>query len=101
LFCFISEANVFVLIIFHKSHCLFYVISGAFLIPFFFFMIVCAFPLYYLEVCLGQFSGSSPLLLWRLAPLFRGKRFDHLEIQFIQSKIEVYTTETGYNHSSG
>ncbi|XP_052808527.1 sodium- and chloride-dependent GABA transporter 1-like isoform X2 [Mya arenaria] len=46
--------------------------GGAFLIPFFLFLISCAFPLYYLEVCLGQFSGSSPLFVWRLAPLLRG-----------------------------
>jgi len=49
--------------------------TGAFLIPFFLFLVLCAFPLYYLEVCLGQFSGSSPLFVWRLAPLLRGKSY--------------------------
>ncbi|XP_053396453.1 sodium- and chloride-dependent glycine transporter 1-like [Mercenaria mercenaria] len=46
--------------------------GGAFLIPFFIFMGLVAFPLYYLEVCLGQFSASSPLFVWRIAPLLKG-----------------------------
>ncbi|KAL4233010.1 hypothetical protein ACF0H5_007696 [Mactra antiquata] len=46
--------------------------GGAFLIPFFILMVLCGFPLYYLEVCVGQFSGSSPLFVWRMAPLLKG-----------------------------
>ncbi|XP_055955383.1 sodium- and chloride-dependent glycine transporter 1 [Patella vulgata] len=46
--------------------------GGAFLIPFFFFLILCGIPLFYLEVCLGQFSGTSSLFVWKMCPLFKG-----------------------------
>lgn len=46
--------------------------GGAFLIPFFFFVIFCGLPLFYLEICLGQFSGVSSLFVWNMCPLFKG-----------------------------
>nr|KAG5712675.1 hypothetical protein BaRGS_029730 [Batillaria attramentaria] len=46
--------------------------GGAFLIPFFFFLLLAGIPLFYMEVCLGQFSGTSSLFVWKLCPLFRG-----------------------------
>lgn len=46
--------------------------GGAFLIPFIFFLITCGGPLYYLEVCLGQFSGKSAVLAFEMCPLFKG-----------------------------
>lgn len=46
--------------------------GGAFLIPYFFFLFLAGIPLFYMEVCLGQFSGTSSLFVWKLCPLFRG-----------------------------
>ena len=46
--------------------------GGAFLIPFFFFMIVCGLPIYYMEVSLGQFCGKNPGLAFDFCPLFKG-----------------------------
>ncbi|GFO30481.1 sodium- and chloride-dependent glycine transporter 1-like [Plakobranchus ocellatus] len=46
--------------------------GGAFLIPFFFFLLLCGIPLFYLEVCLGQFSGISSMFVWKMCPLFKG-----------------------------
>ncbi|OWF48157.1 Sodium- and chloride-dependent betaine transporter [Mizuhopecten yessoensis] len=46
--------------------------GGAFLIPFFFFTLLCGVPLYFLELSLGQFSGRSAVLAWSLCPLFEG-----------------------------
>ena len=46
--------------------------GGAFLIPFLFFMITCGGPLYYIEVCLGQFSGKSAGFAFEFCPLFKG-----------------------------
>ncbi|KAK3789631.1 hypothetical protein RRG08_050073 [Elysia crispata] len=49
--------------------------GGAFLIPFFFFLFLCGIPLFYLEVCLGQFSGISSMFVWKVCPLFKGLGF--------------------------
>lgn len=46
--------------------------GGAFIIPFLFFMILCGWPLYYIEVCLGQFTGQSPGAAFEFCPLFKG-----------------------------
>ena len=53
----------------------FFFISGAFLIPYFFFMFVAGIPLYFLELSLGQFSGLSPTALWNISPLFKGEPY--------------------------
>lgn len=49
--------------------------TGAFLIPFFIFMVLCGFPLYYIEVALGQFCGKSAGLAFEFCPLFKGTIF--------------------------
>ncbi|XP_060073835.1 sodium- and chloride-dependent glycine transporter 1-like [Ylistrum balloti] len=50
--------------------------GGAFLIPFFFFLFLCGVPLYFMEICLGQYSGKSALVAWSsIAPLFKGIGF--------------------------
>ncbi|OWF53555.1 sodium- and chloride-dependent glycine transporter 1-like [Mizuhopecten yessoensis] len=50
--------------------------GGAFLIPFFFFLFLCGVPLYFMEICLGQYSGKSALVVWSsISPLFRGLGF--------------------------
>ncbi|WAR08007.1 SC6A3-like protein [Mya arenaria] len=46
--------------------------GGVALIPFLLFLVSCGGPLYYIEVCLGQFSGKSPVNVWDICPLFRG-----------------------------
>ncbi|XP_069114390.1 sodium-dependent proline transporter-like [Argopecten irradians] len=51
---------------------LFVYLIGAFLIPFFTFTLLCGFPMYYMELCLGQFSGKSALVSWSLCPLLEG-----------------------------
>ena len=46
--------------------------GGAFLIPFFFFLITSGGPLYYMEVCLGQFTGKSAGVAFEFCPLLKG-----------------------------
>ncbi|ESO94430.1 hypothetical protein LOTGIDRAFT_118264 [Lottia gigantea] len=46
--------------------------GAVFLIPYLIFMILCAFPLCYLEVSLGQFSGKSTYNVWDICPILRG-----------------------------
>lgn len=56
--------------------------GGAFLIPFFFFLIFCGVPLFYLELCLGQFSGISCLYVWKFCPLFKGIGYMMIFVSF-------------------
>lgn len=46
--------------------------GGAFLIPYFICVIVGGVPLFYLEVAVGQFTGTSGLNAWRLCPILQG-----------------------------
>ena len=47
--------------------------GGSFLYPFLFFFITCGVPLYYMEVCLGQFSCRNAIMVFDICPLFKGK----------------------------
>lgn len=46
---------------------------GAFLVPYLLMLTLCGIPLFFMETCLGQFSGSGFLTMFRIAPLFKGK----------------------------
>lgn len=47
-------------------------IAGAFLIPYFTFLLLCGIPLFFLELSVGQFASLSPLAIWKISPLFKG-----------------------------
>ncbi|XP_064625183.1 sodium- and chloride-dependent glycine transporter 1-like [Lineus longissimus] len=46
--------------------------GGAFLIPYFFFLVIGGVPLFFIELYIGQFSSRSPLAVWDMCPLFKG-----------------------------
>ncbi|OWF53554.1 Sodium- and chloride-dependent GABA transporter 2 [Mizuhopecten yessoensis] len=46
--------------------------GGAFLVPFFLLTLLCGFPLYMIEMVVGQFSGRSAMVAWGLCPLLEG-----------------------------
>ncbi|XP_060581005.1 sodium- and chloride-dependent glycine transporter 1-like [Ruditapes philippinarum] len=56
--------------------------GGIALVPFMIFVVVCCGPIYYIEVCLGQFSGQSPVNVWHICPLFKGIGLNMIIISF-------------------
>ncbi|KAK3592462.1 hypothetical protein CHS0354_001581 [Potamilus streckersoni] len=46
--------------------------GGAFLIPYFFFMVVCSLPMFLLEMSYAQYSNLGPGRVWICCPLFKG-----------------------------
>ncbi|KAK3085579.1 hypothetical protein FSP39_005604 [Pinctada imbricata] len=46
--------------------------GGAFLIPYWFMQLFVGMPLFFLELCLGQFASLGPLAVWRFSPFFKG-----------------------------
>ncbi|XP_021341796.1 sodium- and chloride-dependent glycine transporter 1-like isoform X1 [Mizuhopecten yessoensis] len=46
--------------------------GGAFLIPYWFMQIFVGMPLFYMELCFGQFASLGPLAIWKINPLFKG-----------------------------
>jgi len=46
--------------------------GGAFLIPYLIVLLFIGRPLYYLEMCLGQFSKYGQVKVWNMAPIFKG-----------------------------
>jgi SNF family Na+-dependent transporter len=50
----------------------YYLFTGAFLIPFVVCLIFIAFPIFFLEVALGQFTARSIIHCWEACPIFKG-----------------------------
>lgn len=49
------------------------VFAGAFLIPYIVMLLFAGLPLFFLELCFGQYSSSGPISAWRSAPLMKGQ----------------------------
>jgi SNF family Na+-dependent transporter len=46
--------------------------GSAFLIPYFTFLVVTAFPLLYMELIIGQFVQQGSISVWKIVPIFKG-----------------------------
>lgn len=46
--------------------------GGAFLIPYFLVLLFIGRPIYFLELCMGQFASYSQVQVWKCAPVFKG-----------------------------
>ncbi|CAL4097561.1 unnamed protein product [Meganyctiphanes norvegica] len=46
--------------------------GGAFLIPYILVLLFIGKPLYYMELCIGQFSSFGSVKVWEMSPAFRG-----------------------------
>lgn len=47
--------------------------GGAFLLPYLVMLTLCGIPLFFMEMCWGQFSSTGCLTMFRIAPLFKGR----------------------------
>lgn len=64
--------------------------GGAFVLPYLLVLVVIGRPMYYLEMCLGQFISQGPVKIWQMAPLMKGIGFAQvLAIFFIVSYYAV------------
>jgi len=60
--------------------------GGAFLIPYFFSMLVCGIPLFFLEVSVGQYLGVGGMsVVGQLAPIFKGVGYSAIMMVFLEN----------------
>merc|ERR1712115_394172 len=60
--------------------------GGAFLIPYFFSMLVCGIPLFFLEVSVGQYIGKGGMsVVGQLAPIFKGVGYSAIMTVFLEN----------------
>ncbi|XP_053661681.1 sodium-dependent proline transporter [Anopheles marshallii] len=57
--------------------------GGAFLVPYLLMLVLCGIPLFFLETCLGQFSGTGCITVFKIVPLFKGAGIAIVVINFI------------------
>ena len=50
-------------------------LSGAFLIPYAIMLTFVGLPVFMIELAVGQYSGSGPMTLWTVSPIFQGVSF--------------------------
>ena len=49
-------------------------LTGAFLIPYVIMLALVGLPLFFMELAFGQFASLGPITIWRINPLFKGKK---------------------------
>jgi len=59
--------------------------GAAFLIPYIILLIFVGKPMYYMETAMGQFARTSPLQIWRCAPIAKGVGFAMIVLSLIVS----------------
>lgn len=47
--------------------------TGAFLVPYLFFMVIAGMPLFYMELALGQYNREGAAGVWKICPIFKGQ----------------------------
>ena len=47
-------------------------IAGAFIIPYFIMLLIIALPVFFMELCWGQFASLGPIAIWNMNPLMKG-----------------------------
>lgn len=47
---------------------------GAFLVPYLFFMVIAGMPLFYMELAVGQYNREGAAGVWKICPIFKGRK---------------------------
>ncbi|KAM4613796.1 sodium- and chloride-dependent neutral and basic amino acid transporter B(0+) [Polymixia lowei] len=63
--------------------------GGAFLIPYFFMLLVVGIPLFFLESAFGQFCSQSPINVWRAVPILQGAG---VAMVLVNALVSIYYT---------
>ena len=53
---------------YHLNH----FVPGAFLLPYVIMLAIVGLPIFYFELCFGQFSSLGPIRIWLVSPLSKG-----------------------------
>ncbi|XP_047737396.1 sodium- and chloride-dependent glycine transporter 1 isoform X1 [Hyalella azteca] len=56
--------------------------GGVFLIPYVAMLLTTGLPLFFFELCLGQFGQEGPLTIWKICPLFTGLGLSMVMVAF-------------------
>ncbi|KAB7507892.1 Sodium- and chloride-dependent glycine transporter 1, partial [Armadillidium nasatum] len=59
-----------------------WLIESAFLIPYVCMLAITGLPLYFFELCLGQYGREGPITIWKVVPLFQGLGYGMFMIAF-------------------
>lgn len=58
-----------------NDFCFTFLLRGAFLVPYLFFMVIAGMPLFYMELALGQYNREGAAGVWKICPIFKGAQF--------------------------
>lgn len=50
------------------------IFSGAFLVPYVIMLLIAGLPIFFFELALGQFASEGPITVWKINPMFYGKK---------------------------
>lgn len=76
---------------------MYWIISGAFIIPYFTCLLFIGIPLFYLEIAFGQFASLGPVKIWKINLLMKGNLHRQFlsyfpdQLKVTAKRIEIYT----------
>lgn len=70
-----------------------FVCTGAFLVPYLFFMVIAGMPLFYMELALGQYNREGAAGVWKICPIFKGmkRHIQGLTLRCTQMHVSAHT----------
>ena len=75
-----------------KLHIVYYdvlLFPGAFLFPYVLMLAFIGLPMFFLELCFGQFSSLGPIKIWLVSPLSKGRWEEGASTAAIQINLNI------------